>query len=408
MRAPLVLLLAALPGLALASDVSRADRALHERLTVLDTHLDTPVHLGRPGWSIMDRHTADRDQSQVDYPRMAEGGLDGGFWAIFTSQGPLTSEGFAKARDDALIRAAEIRQMVAAHPDRFALAFRAADVAPIVASGRRVVFQSIENSYPLGEDLGLMTTFYRLGVRLIGPVHFANNQFADSSTDPAGKRWKGLSPLGRRFVAEANRLGMILDASHASDDVFDQMLDLSAAPIILSHSGCKAIYDHPRNIDDERIRRLAAKGGVIQINAFSSYMIDTPPNLERAAALKALNDRIGPRAALSPKQLDAYNRQRLAIEQRHPTVRADFDAFMAHLLHALKVAGVDHVGIGADWDGGGGLKDFEDVAALPKITAALRRAGYGEADIAKIWGGNALRVLAEVEARSLANAPAEP
>lgn len=399
-RTAALLLLACGPAAASAAPapVSSVDRALHQRMMVLDTHLDTPAQLSKPGWDVRERHDTRLDQSQVDYPRMVQGGLDGGFWAIFTSQGPQTQQGYAAARDAALLRAVEIRQMVAGHPDRFALAFRAADAASVLASGRKVVFQSIENSYPLGEDLTLLTTFYKLGVRMVGPVHFSNNQFADSSTDPAGKRWNGLSPLGRDLVREANRLGMILDASHASDEVLDQMLELSQAPVILSHSGVTAVYDHPRNIPDELLRKLASKGGVIQINAYSAYMIATPPNPQRAEALRVLNARYGARATLTAAQLEAFNRERAAIEDAYPVPRATFEDFMKHMLHALQVAGVDHVGVGADWDGGGGLTDFEDITALPQVTARLRQAGYTESDLQKIWGGNVIRLMSEVEA----------
>jgi membrane dipeptidase len=388
----------AFPPAVAATPASAADRALHRRLMVLDSHLDTPADFSQPGWDIMDRHDPRLDQSQVDYPRMQEGGLDGGFWAIFTSQGPLTKEGYSAARDAALVRALEIREMVARHHERFALAFRASDAEPILAANRKVVFQSIENSYPLGEDLTLLSTFYRLGVRMVGPVHFSNNQFADSATDPSGNRWNGLSPLGRDLVREANRLGMILDASHASDEVLDQMIDLSQAPIILSHTGVDAIYEHPRNIPDALMRKLAAKGGVIQINAFSSYMIETRPNPARADALRALNTRYGPRDRLTPAQLTAYNRERVAVEDSYPIARATFEDFMKHLLHAIEVVGIDHVGIGADWDGGGGLAGFEDITGLPLVTMRLRQAGYSEADLQKFWGANALRVLAQVEA----------
>jgi len=402
MRAAVIgpLLLALLPACAFAAQgpVTEGARELHDRLMVLDSHLDTPALFARPGWSILERHSAAEDQSQVDLPRMIEGGLDGGFWVIYTPQGPLSPEGYAAARDAALLRAVQIREMAARHADSFSLAVRAADAEAAVAEGKRVVFKSIENAYPLGEDTSLLSTFYTLGVRMVGPVHFANNQFADSSTDPSGPTWNGLSPLGRRLVAEANRLGMILDASHASDQVLDQLLELSAAPIILSHTGVKAIYDHPRNIDDDRLRALAARGGVIQINAFSAYMIDTPPNPQRADALRTLNDRYGPRNALSAEALSAYHRERAEIEARYPVPRATFEDFMAHLLHALEVAGVDHVGVGADWDGGGGLVGFEDVTALPQVTAGLLRAGYSDQDIAKIWGGNMMRVLSAAEA----------
>ena len=373
-------------------------RALHERMLTLDSHLDTPANFPRPGWDMLEAHTVGGNFSQVDYPRMAEGGLDGGFFAIYTPQGPRTPEGYAGARDAALLRALAIHTMVARHGDTFEIALDAGDAPRIAASGKRVVYLSIENAYPLGRDLSLLETFHDLGVRMIGPVHFRNNDLADSSTDPEGAEWRGLSPLGREFVAEANRLGMVLDASHASDDVFDQMLELSAAPIILSHSGVKAVFDHPRNIDDARLRRLAETGGVIQMNSYGDYLIEAVENPEREAALDALGDRFGPMRSLAGEQLAAYAAERAAIEGRYPVPRASFADFMEQILHALEIAGPDHVGIGLDWDGGGGVTGMEDVASIPRITRELLNAGYSESDLEKIWSGNLLRVLGAAEA----------
>ena len=234
---------------------------------------------------------------------------------------------------------------------------------------------SIENSYPIGKDMTLLKTFYDLGVRMAGPVHFTNNDLGDSSTDPKGPEWHGLSPLGKEFVVEANRLGMILDASHASDDVFDQMLALSAAPIILSHSGARAVFNHPRNIDDARIMKLAAAGGVIQINSYSDYLVETPTNPAREAAMRALGIKYGPFRTLVGDRLKAYMAERHAVETQYPLPKGTMDDLMAHLLHALKLVGVDHVGIGLDWDGGGGVTGMEDVAGIPRsANASLRRA----------------------------------
>jgi membrane dipeptidase len=381
---------------AMAADAN----AIHDRLLTLDTHMDTPMNLGRPGWDIMDLHSVEEDLSQVDYPRMVKGGLDGGFFAIFTPQGPRTPQGFAAARDAAIKRGLEIREMVAKHSDRFALALKADDAEPIARSGKRIVFMSIENSYPLGKDLTLLKTFYDLGVRMVGPVHFTNNDLADSATDPKGPEWHGLSALGKDFVAEANRLGMVLDASHASDDVFDQMLAISTTPIILSHSGARNVFNHPRNIDDARIMKLAAGGGVIQINSYSDYLVNTPANPPREIALRALTIKYGQFRNLSGDKLKAYMAERHAIETEHPTPRASIDDVMAHLLHVLKLVGPDHVGIGLDLDGGGGVTGMEDVASVREITKGLLAAGYSEQDLAKIWGGNALRLLRAAEAKA--------
>jgi membrane dipeptidase len=263
-----------------------------------------------------------------------------------------------------------------------------------------VVFQSIENAYPLGTDLSLLGTFYELGVRMVGPIHFRNNDFGDSSTDPDGPEWHGLSPLGEGLVREANLLGMIVDGSHASDAVLTQMIQLSETPVILSHSGCKAVWNHPRNVGDELLLMLAASGGVIQINAYSDYMIDVPEDPAREAEMDALQERFGPRRSLEGEELAAYTAERRAIEARYPEPRATFDDFMEHLTHALELIGPDHVGIGLDWDGGGGVTGMEDVADVPKITEALIEAGYSERDLQKIWGGNVLRLLSAAEAHA--------
>jgi len=393
-------LMALLPIASLAQEVPKKVYQLHQKMLTLDSHLDTPASLDLPGWSIEEEHQVHGDYTQVDLPRMKKGGLDGGFWAIYTPQGPLTEEGFRKSRDFALMRGVSIREMVAADPANFALALEAKDAADIATAGKRIVFMSIENAYPLGEDVSLLKTFYDMGVRVSGFAHFAHNQFADSSTDPSKKpRYGGLSPLGKELLKEMNRLGIVPDASHSSDQVLDDLLALSTSPVLLTHSGCKAVYDHPRNIDDEHLKALAAKGGVIQMNAYGGYLRAIKPNPQRQEAMKALLGQLREDAKLSSEQRAALLAKRHEIDRLYPeTERATFDDFMAHMLHALKVVGPDHVGIGLDWDGGGGVVGLEDVVDLPRITAALLKAGYSEADVQKIWSGNVLRVLAAAEA----------
>jgi len=401
-----------LAGLALAAATTssfaqtvstRQDLTLHNRLLTLDTHLDTPANLERSGWDIMQSHGAEGVFSQVDAPRMRSGGLDGGFWVIFTPQGPLTTAGYAAARDAAIVRAMRIREMVAGHKDTFELAVRASDAERIVKAGRLVVFQSIENSYPLGEDVSLLKTFYDLGVRMVAPVHGANNQFADSATDPA-KRWGGLSPLGKTWLQEANRLGMVVDGSHASDETIEQLVELSKTPIILSHHGAKAVFDHPRNLDDDRLRKVAASGGVVQINSMYVYGGQNYPELR--ARQGALRLQLARWAQLSPAERKALSAEIAGLDSAYPNWRGSFEDYMANILHVLKVVGPDHVGIGADWDGGGGVRGFDSVAELPKITVRLLAAGYTEADLAKIWGGNVLRLLTQAETYSQSLKPA--
>jgi membrane dipeptidase len=388
-------LLAPLALFALAASAQDA-RQVHEAAIVLDTHFDTPANLGRPGWSIMDRHSRADSGDQVDYPRMVEGGIDGGFFAIFTAQGPRTPEGDSDARDAALVRAVQIREMVARHPDAFTLVTTSAQARAAVAAKKRFVFMSMENGYPFEGDLSLMRSFQRLGVTMMSPVHFKNDDLADSATDKP--EWNGLSPKGRMFVAEANRLGILIDCSHASDDVLRQTIALSKAPVILSHSGARAIFDHPRNVTDADLRALAAKGGVVQINAFDGYMIAQPKVPAREAAMAALMAKLPPRATMIEADRKAFLAERKAIDARWPMPRATFDDVMKHLLHAIQVAGIDHVGISGDFDGGGGVEGFDDITAFPKITAALLARGYSAADVAKVWGGNALRVLDAAQA----------
>jgi membrane dipeptidase len=396
---PLAILLASTAPAALAAKPKPppAWAIAHRDAIVLDTHFDTPANFHLPGWDMLDRHSYAVDGSQVDLPRMIEGGVDGGFFAVFTPQGARGPEGNAKARDYALVRATEIHEMVAKHSAQFAIALKADDVTQILAAKKRFVFISMENGSPVAGDISLLQAFYALGLRMAGPVHFLTNDLGDSATDKP--EWNGLSPKGKQFVAEANRLGIVLDASHSADSVLDQMLALSKAPIVLSHSGCRAIFDNPRNVDDDRLRALAKNGGVIQINAFSNYMVPTPKIPEREAALAKLMKDAGVTGRdMTADQRKAFLAGKKGIDAKWPVPRANLDDYMKHMIHAIKVAGIDHVGVSGDFDGGGGIDGLESVADYPKISQRLMAAGYSKADVAKVWGGNALRVLREVEA----------
>ena len=292
------------------NDVRAEDRLAHERMVVLDTHLDIPARWDDGTWDFGVRHRYDWDLTQVDLPRMEEGGLDGGFFVIYTGQGELTPEGYRQGRDAALVRAVAIRRVIGENHDRIGLALDAGDAERLLAEGKRVAFISMENSWPLGEDLSLLTTFHRLGVRMAGPVHSRTNQLADSATGEA--RWNGLSPLGRQWVAEMNRLGILIDGSHSSDATFDQMLATSRTPIILSHSGPKALFNHPRNIDDDRMRRLARAGGVMFLNRVFLVQQDTSP--ER----NAINERHENWAKLDAAERRQLLRDRAALDAQRP------------------------------------------------------------------------------------------
>ncbi len=383
----------------LPEGVSAEAMAIHQRLMTLDTHLDTPAFFDTVrGYDITARHDVERDGTQVDYPRMVEGGLDGGFWVIYMPQGPLTAEGYRTIRDTALIRAMSIQKMVAAHPDKFELALTSADAARINAEGKKIVYVSIENSYELGEDISLLDTFYKLGVRMAGPVHNGTNQLADS-TNPGelGMKWGGLSPLGREFVKRANELGIILDGSHSSDATIEQMIDLSATPIILSHHGADHLNEHPRNAPDALLKKMAAKGGVIHMNALGSFIKSLPQTKERTDALTALRAKWGNPNQIPADKYEQFLDESNAIDKQFPENRATFEDYMQQVLYTIKLVGVDHVGFGADWDGGGGLEGFRDITALPKITARLLKEGYTEEDLQKMWGGNVVRLLKAAE-----------
>ncbi|MEM9179879.1 MAG: membrane dipeptidase [Pseudomonadota bacterium] len=384
------------PEVAAISGNSGID-AFHESIAVFDSHLDTPALFHTPDYLFTARGSFEEDGTHVDLPRMNEGGLDGGFWVIFTRQGPLDEASFAAARTHGLMRQTAIREFAAKYHEEVALAFSADDVPGILADGKKVVFQSMENSYPLGTDVSLLEHFYIGGLRMIAPVHFATNQFADSATD-INQPYDGLSPLGEELVREANRLGLLLDGSHAADSVVRDMMALSTTPIILSHTGATAIYDHPRNIGDDLLLELAENGGVIQMNIFGGYLEQLVPSPERQAALDALAEEYGS----NPAEMDDATRAawfvaRQQLNANYPAPRSTYEKFMEHTYHVLDLIGPDHVGISGDWDGGGGVDGMSDVSMLQKITRDLLDAGYTREDVAKIWGGNMMRLVKAAE-----------
>ena len=371
--------------------VKAPEAPLHSRMLVLDTHLDTPLHFERQGWSFADRHGLTDDMVQLDIPRMKDGNLDGGFFVIYTEQGALDAKGYSDALAFARARSDLIDATIAKHGDAIGPARTADDARALNKAGKLIAYKAMENSYPLGEDLALLAEFHQKGVRMAGPVHSRTNQFADSATGEA--RWKGLSPLGRQWVAEMNRLGIVIDASHASDAAFDQLLALSKYPIILSHSSLRSANDHPRNLDEGRLKALAAKGGAMCISTI--FMSDMNMTAARGE-LFGQYERIG---SLSAAEQAELNRKWRELDKTEPLWAADFEKYMAMVLRAIEVGGVDHICFGADWDGGGGLKGIEDISALPKVTERLKAAGYSDSDIEKMWSGNILRVLAAQRAR---------
>jgi membrane dipeptidase len=269
----------------------------------------------------------------------------------------------------------------------------------ITQSGRRAIFLSIENGYAIGKDLTLLKTYHGLGARFFGVVHNGNNDLADSSqpdrVKPRNPDWNGLSPLGREVVAECNRLGLVLDGSHASDETVRQLLELSRTPVMLTHSACRAVFDHPRNASDDLLRAIARQGGVVQVNTVSEFLRKLPVDAAYNAARQEVTTKWTGRN--SEADVAQASRERARLRWKFPDRNATLEMYVEHLLHAVKIAGADHVGIGSDFDGGGGVVGLEDVSDYSKITRALLKAGLSEDDVAKIWGGNTLRVLRAAE-----------
>lgn len=380
-----------------AAAASAETAALHERLFTIDTHIDTPTaSLMRDGWDFGARHDYATDRSQCDLPRMREGGIDALVFAVYVGQLARTDEGLRRAHERALRCFERTHAVLGQNADACGLALTAEDGLRLKAEGKRAIYLSIENAYSLGRDAGNVEKFHRLGVRMLGLTHMLNNDVADASTDPRGAEWGGLSPLGREMVAEANRLGLVLDASHASDDTLRDLLELSRAPVVLSHSGPRALADHPRNVGDELLRALAAKGGVLQINALPVSLVHAPGN-RRTAAIAEVLVRFKD-AVLSPETLEAEDKAYDVVCAEHPNPPVTFEDFIRHIEHAVAVMGIDHVGIGCDFDGGGGgFAGLRDVTDYPHLTRVLQERGWNEEALAKVWGGNTLRVFREVQ-----------
>ena len=365
---------------------------LHTRLFKIDTHIDTPTaSLMREGWDFGQAHNYAADGTQCDLPRMEAGGIDAMMFAVYSTQAARTPAGYAAVQDQALKVLARTHEILTQNAGRCALALTADDGPRLKAQGRRAIYLSIENSYSLGRDLGNARKFYDLGVRMLGLTHMLNNDLADSSTDPRGPEWGGLSPFGRAVVAECNRLGLVLDASHASDEALRDLLKRSESPVMLSHSGCRAVCDHPRNIGDDLLRALAAQGGVIQINALPVAVVPAPED-GRTAALSAMLLKLGD-SVLTSAVLAEAGQEWHRIEKAFPNPPATLDDYVRHIEHAVHVAGIDHVGIGCDFDGGGGLEGLRDVSEYPNLTRALLARGWSEEALAKLWGENLLRVM---------------
>jgi len=371
---------------------------IHDRVLTIDTHCDTPMMLLRGDYDMSRHHGLGEDrQGKIDLPRMKEGGLDAEFFAAFVGQGPLTRKGYGKARERAFRLIDAIHGMCMDFPELVGLATTPEDAYRLEKEGRRAAFIGMENGYPIGEDLGLVQKFYNKGVRYITLSHSSDNQICDSSTDRADSEDRGLSGFGGEVVAECNRLGIMVDVSHISEKSFFDVLETSRAPVIASHSSARALCDHPRNLSDEQLEALAENNGVIQICILSSFLKPDVPDPERDRAMAELRREYSgmgenPDEAVQKKIRDEYRE----FMRKYPGVKANVQDAGDHIDHVVNLIGIDHVGIGTDFDGGGGIEGCIDVSEMPNITAELIRRGYSEEDIRKIWGGNLIRVFKQV------------
>ncbi|MGD2215260.1 MAG: dipeptidase [Gemmatimonadales bacterium] len=373
-------------------------RAIHESVIAIDTHDDIPSNFASeevdPGV---------KGDRQVDLPKMREGGLDAAFFVVYVGQGERTPEAYEEAKAAAMTKFDAIHRMTdEMYPDQIELAYSADDVERIDGAGKLVACIGIENGYAIGRDLGLLEEYHRLGARYLGLTHNGHNDICDSA-NPSSRlgdeeeEHGGASEFGARVIEEVNRLGIMVDVSHASRQCMLDAARLSRAPIIASHSSARALADVARNLDDEQLLALAENGGVAQLVAVGSFVKEAPP--EKQEAIDSLRQEMGVTSfeswrALTDEERARYRAAMQQIEQRWPTTVADF---VDHIDHAVQLIGIDHVGISSDFDGGGGVQGWRDASETFNVTVELVRRGYSEEEIRKLWGGNLLRVWREVE-----------
>lgn len=368
----------------------------------IDTHVDIPFnYMAEPRFDV-----GHDTRLLVDLGKMERGGLNAAFFVVWVPQHALDAAGYAKAVQQASQKYDGIGRMLMMYPDRIRLATTPEQLLANHKAGLLSATIEIENAYSLGHDLRRLDAAYDRGARSVGLVHVGNNDLCSSSMpdtehgEPAMNSAgdTGMSDFGRAVVKRANALGMLVDISHASDRCVRDALEVSATPLIASHSGARAVLDHPRNLPDDLLRAIAAKGGVVQAVAYKEFLKHDPA---RAAAEKKLQEAVAKQAG--EKEYDSdnddYRPQMEAgmaeIQKKYPL--ATLDDYMKQVRHMVRVAGIDHVGLASDFDGGGGITGWKDASETRNVTAALRKAGFSEADIAKLWGGNLLRVWGEVE-----------
>ncbi len=366
------------------------------QIFTVDSHTDTPLWLLRGDYDLSQRHDATTHGSKVDLPRMTEGGLDAVFFAVFLGQEARTPEGNQHAIDLAIRIFDSIDTHLQRVPELAAIATSPDEALRLKDEGKKAIFLGIENGYAIGNDLTQIGNFYNRGARYITLCHTRNNDICDSSTDTTEHH--GLSQFGRQVVQEMNRQGMMIDVSHISDSSFYDVLQVSLQPVIASHSSARAICAHPRNLSDDMLLKLAKNGGVAQVCILSDYVKTMPPNAQRDSAQNALRKKYNNFDGLSDELMNQARSEWYAVNKSFPPNLATLSDYVDHIDHVVKVAGIDHVGIGTDFDGGGGVTGCYDASEMHNITAELLRRGYSVEETEKIWGGNLMRVMRQVQA----------
>jgi membrane dipeptidase len=373
-----------------ADDISAHARKLHFSSIVVDTHDDTTQRFLDGKFDLGPRNAA----GSIDIPRMREGNLSAIFFSIWI---PSKITG-PEAVDRALVQIDAVREQVRKHPNDLVLATTAAEIREARKQGKIATLMGVEGGHMINSDLGVLRSYAALGVRYMTLTHSGNDEWADSSTDKAVHN--GLTDFGKEVVREMNRLGMMVDISHVSDKTFYDALEVSKAPLIASHSSCRAICDAPRNMTDQMMKDLAAKGGVVQINYHIGFLSQEFRNAERAnpELNKAIGLEVTKRCGENEGcQLIEGDRLTREYVEQGKFPRVDYTKIIEHIDHAVKVAGIDHVGLGSDFDGANMPYGMEDASKLPRITEALLQKGYSEGDVKKILGENTLRLMTDVE-----------
>lgn len=366
---------------------------IHNRILTIDSHTDTPLRLMSNDFDIGKRN--ERNNGKIDLPRMEEGGLDAAFFAVFIGQGGRDSATYKKMYDKSIEIFDAIYKNVEKYSNMAELAKTPDDAYRIEKTGKRAIYIGIENGYPIGIDTANIRTFYNMGARYITLCHSRNNDICDSANDSI--EHNGVSEFGKLVIEEMNKLGMMIDVSHMSDKSFYDVIELSKAPVIASHSCSRAICDDPRNMTDSMLLKLKENDGVIQMCILSSYVKKIEQDTNRINAQNELRVKYRYFKDLTDDEYKQAVKDWYAIDTIYPARLATVTDVADHIDHMVNLIGIDHVGIGTDFDGGGGVDGCFDVSEMQNITVELYKRGYSEEDLRKIWGGNFMRVFRKVQ-----------